>query len=74
VVNYVIYQNNKSAILLEQNGKASSSKRMKQVEIRYYVATDKKAKGDMSVEWCHMSQMVADFLAKPLRGKVVQMF
>ena len=74
VVDNVIYQDKKSAILLERNGKASSSKRTKHIEIRYYVATNKIAKGDMSVEWCHMSQMIANFLTKPLQGKVFQLF
>ena len=30
----IIYQYNKSAIILEKNGKSSSSKRMKQINIR----------------------------------------
>ena len=33
----VIYQDNKSALLLEQNGKASSGKRTKHINIRYFL-------------------------------------
>jgi hypothetical protein len=57
-----------------RNGRALSSKRTKHIEIQYYVTTDRISKGDMSVEWCHTSQMVADFLTKPIQGKVFLMF
>jgi hypothetical protein len=33
----IIYQDNKSAILLEKNGKASSSKQTKHINIRYFL-------------------------------------
>ena len=37
----IVYQDNKSAILLEQNGQASSSKRTRHINIRYYFVTDR---------------------------------
>ena len=74
VVDNVIHQDNKSAILLERNGRMSSSKRTKHIKIQYYGVTDKISKGDISIEWCHTLQMVADILTKPLQGKVFQMF
>jgi hypothetical protein len=36
----VLFQDNKSSILLEKNGKASSSKRTKRINIRYFFITD----------------------------------
>ena len=36
----ILLQDNKSAILLESNGKASSSKRTKHIKIRYFFITD----------------------------------
>ena len=36
----IVYQDNKSAIILENNGKASRSKRTKHINIRYYFVTD----------------------------------
>ena len=33
----ILYQDNKSAMLLEQNGKNSTSKRMKHVKVRYFL-------------------------------------
>ena len=36
-----IYQYNKITILLSENGKASSSKRTKHLDVRYYFVTDR---------------------------------
>jgi hypothetical protein len=36
----LLFQDNKSAILLEKNSKASSSTRMKHINIRYFFITD----------------------------------
>jgi hypothetical protein len=37
----ILHQDNQSAILLEKNGKASSSKRTRHINIRYYFITDR---------------------------------
>jgi hypothetical protein len=37
----ILFQDNKSAILLEKNGKASSSKCTKHVNIQYFFITDR---------------------------------
>ena len=42
----ILYQDNESAVLLETNGRASSSKRTKHINIRYYYVADRVAKGD----------------------------
>jgi hypothetical protein len=68
VTENVVFQDNRSAILLEKNGKASSSKRTKHVNIRYFFVTDMIKKNRMSVEWCPTDQMVADFWTKPNQG------
>jgi hypothetical protein len=64
----IIYQDNKSAILLENNGRASSSKRTRHINIRYYFVTDRIANGEISVAYCPTKQMIADFFTKPLQG------
>jgi hypothetical protein len=43
----VLFQNNKSVILLEKNGKALSSKRTKHINIWYFFITDRVDKGDV---------------------------
>jgi hypothetical protein len=64
----VIYQDNTSAILLERNGRTSSSKRTRHIHIRYYFVTDKIAQKEVKVEHCATDEMVADFFTKPLQG------
>ena len=64
----VLHQDNKSAILLEKNGKRSSSKRTRAINIRYFFITDQIEKGNISVEYCPTGEMVADFMTKPLQG------
>jgi hypothetical protein len=65
----ILYQDKKSAMLLETNGRASSSKRTRHIEIRYYYIADRVAKGDLRFFWCPTDEMIADFLTKPLQGK-----
>ena len=70
----VLYQDNKSAILLEKNGKRSSGKRTRAINIRYFFVTDQIEKGLVSVEYCPTGEMIADYLTKPLQGKLFEKF
>jgi hypothetical protein len=70
----ILYQDNKSTILLEKNGWASSSKRTKHIEIRYYYVADRIAKGNLTVVWCPTEKMIADFLTKHLQGRMFIQF
>jgi hypothetical protein len=74
VSNNILYQDNKSAMLLEMNGQASSSKRTRHIEIRYYYVANRVTKGDSRVVWCPADEMIADFLTKPLQGKAFVKF
>ena len=64
----IVYQDNKSAILLEKNGKRSSGKRTRAMNIRYFLLTDQIAKGNLEVEYCPTDEMIADYETKPLQG------
>ncbi|MDA3875508.1 MAG: reverse transcriptase domain-containing protein [Halothiobacillus sp.] len=70
----VVYQDNQSAILLERNGKSSSGRRTRHMDIRYFFATDQIAKGRMRVQYCPTEEMVADFFTKPLQGSLFRKF
>ena len=70
----VLYQDNKSAMLLAKNGKASSTKRTKHINIRYFFVTDRVAKGDVTIEWCPTADMVGDYMTKPLQGATFKKF
>ena len=48
----IMYQDNKSAILLESNGKMSSSKRTQHIHVRFFYINDVIEGGDMSLEYC----------------------
>jgi hypothetical protein len=48
----VLFQDKKSSIILEKNGKASSTKRTNHINIRYFFITDRVSKEEFSVVWC----------------------
>ena len=64
----VIYQDNQRAILLEKNERASSGKRTRHINIRYFFVADRVAANEVSIEYCPTGDMVADFFTKPLQG------
>ena len=70
----VLYQDNQSAMLLEKNGKASSGKRTKHINIRYFFVTDRIAKGDLNIEWYPTGDMIGDYMTKPLQGSLFRKF
>ena len=63
----IIYQDNKSAILLETNVKQSAGKRSRTLNIRYFFITDQVEKGNESVKYCNKDEMIGDFHTKPLQ-------
>ncbi len=68
VFDNVLFQDNRIAILLDKNGKASSSKCMKHVNIRYFVITNCADNVDVSLVWCPTGDMIGDYMTKPLQG------
>ena len=70
----ILFQDNKSAILLENNGKRSAGKRSKVLNVRYFFLTDQVKKGNLSIEYCPTDLMWADFMTKPLQGEKFRKF
>ena len=66
----VVYQDNTSSILLERNGRSSSTKRTKHMNIRYFYVTEQVRKKAIHVTHCPMEEMVGDFFTKPLQGSL----
>jgi hypothetical protein len=66
----IIQQDNTSTIQLENNGKASSTKRTQHINIRYFYVTSKIKDGDIRVIYHRTKQMVSDYLTKPLQGSL----
>ena len=65
----ILYQDNKSVIMLEKNGQKSSSKRTKHITIQYYFITDRVKADELDIEYCPTGDMVSDYFTKPLQGK-----
>jgi len=63
-----IFQENKSTILLEENG--SSGKCTRHLNVRYYFVTDKTKNGEIKIAYCPTKDMLGDFFTKPLQGSV----
>ena len=70
----IVYQDNKSAILLEQNGRASSSKRTRHINIRYFFVPDHANCGEIKLKYCPTTEMVGDYFTKPLQGGLFNKF
>jgi len=70
----ILYQDNKSTMLLLNNGKRSSTERTRAFNIRYFFLTDQIEKNHLAIEYCPSTGMIADYMSKPLQGKLFQEF
>ena len=70
----ILFQDNKSAILLEKNGRKSAGKRSRAINIRYFFVTDHVEKGNIGIQYCPTDDMIADFMTKPLQGEKFRKF
>ena len=66
----VVLQDNKSAMLMEENGRTSSSKRSRHLNIRSLHVTDAMSKGEIEISWWPNEQTLVDFFTKPLQGSL----
>ena len=74
VDNNVLYQDNKSTILLAKNGRMSAGKASRHIHHRFFLITDKIQKGDVTVEHRGTKEMWADGNTKPLQGAEFRLF
>lgn len=70
----ILYQDNKSSILLETNGSSSAGKRSRALNIRYFFVTDQVQLGNVSIEYMPTDEMWADYMTKPLQGEKFRKF
>ena len=68
VRDYIVYQDNQSSMQLEKNGRGSSSKRTRHINVRYFFVTDRIKSKEVNVECCPTGEMLGDFFTKPLQG------
>jgi hypothetical protein len=74
ITHNILYQDNQSAILLEKNGKRSSSKRTRALNIRYFFLADQVAKENLEIKYESTTEMWGDYMSKPLQGKLFRKF
>jgi hypothetical protein len=68
----VLYQDNKSFILLKTDGRRSSSKRTRHIAIRYFFIVYRVKSKEIRIEYCPTGIMIADYFTKPLQGIIFQ--
>ena len=64
----ILYQDNTSAILLERNGRSSSGKSTRHINVCYYFIKDRIESGDLEIQHCPTNDLIADYMSKPLQG------
>lgn len=53
---------------MEKNGRSCLGKHNRAIDVRFFAIQDNIKRREMSVEYKHTNDMVADFLTKPLGG------
>ena len=66
----VLYQDNMSSMLLERNGRHSSMKRTKHMDIHYFYVADHIQNITLSLRHCPNEEMLADYFTKPIQGSL----
>ena len=69
-----IHQDNMSAELMQTNGRASSSKRTRHMNIRYFFVADVQKRKHITITHCPTDEMIGDFFTKPLGGAKFRRF
>ena len=70
----ILYQDNQSAIKIEENGKKSGGQKTKHMNIRYFFIKDRLKSEGIKVVYCPTGKMIADFFTKPLQGRLFRKF
>ena len=68
----IVFQDNKSPLVLEKNRRTSSSKRSKQIKKRYFFIKNKIAQKEVEVKYCPTEQMWSDIMTKSWQEKQFQ--
>jgi hypothetical protein len=61
-------------MLLETNGKQSSSKRMKHIRVRYFVIKNRVNNSDITLNHCPTGEMLMDHFTNPLQVSLFRKF
>ena len=64
---HIIYEDNQSAIKLDNNGRVLIVKMTRQINIKYYFITDRITKQEAFVEFCTNLDIIGDYFTKALQ-------
>jgi hypothetical protein len=64
----IFYQDNKSAIFMEENGESSATGNSKHIDVRYFFVKQHIDSGLIKIVYLPTADMLADVLTKPLQG------
>ena len=70
----ILYQDNKSTILMLKNGRNSCTGNSRHINVRYFFVKDRIDKGELKVEYCPSTIMLAYFFTKTLQGHLFKKF
>ena len=70
----IVFQDNQSAIRMENNGRNSCTGNSRHINIRYFFVKDRIDKGELVIQYCPTLDMLADYFTKPLQGKLFHKF
>ena len=70
----ILYQDNMSAMLLENKGKKPSTKKTTHINVRYYFIKNRVETGDMVIKNFPTEKMLGDHFTKPLQGALFRKF
>ena len=64
----ILYQDNQSTLKLLVNGKRSSGKQTRALNIRYFFLHDQAEQQNLKFDYCPTGDMLGDYNTKPLNG------
>ena len=74
IENNILYQDNKSTILLTKNRRMSAGKNSKHIKNRFFLITDKVAQRELEIRHMGTKSMWADVNTKQVKGALFRIF
>jgi hypothetical protein len=65
----ILFQDNRSAILLHRNCTNSSSPNMRHINICYFFLKDRIKSREIEAVFCPSEEMTVDYITKPIQGR-----
>ena len=67
----IVYQANRSTVVLEQKREEAGSTRAKHIKVRHFFIKEKIAQREIEVKYCPTEKMWSDGMIKPQQGQVL---